>query len=133
MIKKKKPVPIEKKCQFEFFHGKDRIDFQIGDLAKIGAVIGRVERMPELLNNGAAAFGKDLREAAALLMPEGVILRHSGNALIALLECPISQWAGEGAARIAGGTHNIRNTAALCQFVGSNDRNEIGQIGRAHV
>src|SRR3984885_7008856 len=56
------------------FHGEDRIDLQIGQLAEIRTEIGSVERMPELLDDLATAFGEDLGQTAALFVAEGVIL-----------------------------------------------------------
>src|SRR5262245_60992733 len=55
-------------------HRKYCIDLHVRDLAEIGAEIRSVQRMPELLHDLAATFGKDLAKAAALLMAKGVVL-----------------------------------------------------------
>ena len=41
-------------------HREDRIDLELGELAEIGAEVGGVERMPELLHDLAAALGEHL-------------------------------------------------------------------------
>ncbi|MCX7315319.1 MAG: hypothetical protein NTZ22_00355 [Hyphomicrobiales bacterium] len=115
------------------FHHENRIDLEIGDLAEIGAEIGGVQRVPELLHDRAAAFCKHLRETTALLVTEGVILRDGGNALVALLQGPIGQRTREGRAGIACGADDVGDPAALGQFIGSDDGDKIGCAGALHI
>ena len=88
-------------------HGEDRVDLQVGELAEIGAEIGGVERVPELLDDLAAAFGEDLGEAAALFMAEGVILADGGDLLVTLLQGPVAERMGEGAGGVAGDADHV--------------------------
>src|SRR5690606_30803102 len=108
------------------FHGKNRIDIHAGQLPDIGAEVSGIQGIPELTGNFAAALGKYLDETCALLVPEGVILRYGGHPLIALLQCPIGQWAWHLARRIAGDANDIADALPLREVIGSDDRNEIG-------
>src|ERR1700722_17056172 len=84
------------------FHGEDRIDLQIRQLAEIWTEVGGVERMPELLDDFAAAFGEDLSKTAALFVAEGVILADGRDLLVTLLQAPIAERMGKGAPGVSG-------------------------------
>ena len=114
-------------------HGEDRIDLQVRELAEIGAEVGGVERVPELLHDLAAAFGEHLGEAAALLVAERVILADGCDLLVALLQRPVAERMGEGAGGIAGDADHVPDALALGQIVGGDDRNEIRRAGALDV
>src|ERR1700733_14112042 len=107
------------------FHSEDRVDLQIRKLTEIRAEVGRIERMPELLDYFATAFGEDLGETAALFVAEGVILADGRNLLVTLLQTPVAERMGKGAPGVSGDTDDILDALALRQVVGRDDRNEI--------
>ena len=121
------------RCVRAGFHGEDRIDLQIRQLAEIRAEVGGVERVPELLNDFAAAFGEDLGETAALLVAEGVILADGRNLLVTLFQGPIAERMGKGAPGVSGDTDDVLDALALRQIVGGDDRNEIRCAGALDV
>src|SRR5258707_6666159 len=110
-------------------HREDRIDLEVGELAEIGAEVRRVERMPELLNDLAAAFGEHLGQATALLVAEGVVLADGGDLLVTLLQRPIAKRMGELTGAVAGDADHVLDTLPLRQGIGRDDRNEEGGAG----
>src|SRR5258705_3739010 len=114
-------------------HREDPIDLGVAQLAQLEAEVRRVERMPELLNDLAAAFGEPLGQATALLVAEGVVLADGGDLLVTLLQRPIAKRMGEFTGAVTGDADHVLDTLSLRQVIGRDDRNEVGRAGALDV
>src|SRR5829696_1677341 len=72
-------------------HREHGVDTRVRDLPEVRAEVSRIERVPQLLGDLASVLREDLGQAAALLVPEGVVLADGRDLLEALLPGPVAE------------------------------------------
>ncbi len=107
---------------------EDAVDLLRVDLGQERAVVARAERRVELLDDLAAAVGEGVREAAAVLVAEGVVRADRDDALPALVGGPVARRMHRRGADPAAGADVVVDALALAEVVGGAGRVEADDL-----